>query len=111
MVFMKQVKFQNYGAVICFSDNTGGAGHVAIVEQINDDGSIICSNSAWQSTFFFLSNITPVNNEYNWSHFTCQGFIYNPYAEDTPVPPTPVTKKKSKFKWVLYAKKLRNRRI
>ena len=47
------------GAVICFSDNYGGAGHVAIVEEIAQDGTITCSNSAWQGTYFFLSYITP----------------------------------------------------
>ncbi|MFR0823617.1 MAG: CHAP domain-containing protein [Clostridia bacterium] len=51
----------NCGAVICFSDNNGGAGHVAIVEVINEDGRIRCSNSAWQSTYFWISDITPVN--------------------------------------------------
>lgn len=76
------------GAVICFSDNNGGAGHVAIVEEISSDGTITCSNSAYQGTFFFLSYITPNNGRYDWSHYTCQGFIYNPYAFQ-PVPPTP----------------------
>ena len=98
------------GAVICFSDNNGGAGHVAIVEVINSDGSIRCSNSAYQSTFFWLSDITPDSQgKYNWSHYTFQGFIYNPYA-DQPTPPTP-TLKQGKFPWVLYARKLRNKRM
>ena len=106
---MKQDKHRNFGAVICFSDNNpGGAGHVAIVEEINaQTGEITCSNSAWQSTYFFLTHIMPVNNQYNWSHFTFQGFIYNPYA-DQPTP-TP-TIKRSQFPWVLYARKLRERR-
>lgn len=69
------------GAVICFYDNNGGAGHVAIVEEIHNDGSITCSNSAWQSTFFFITNIIPVNGRYNWSHYTFQGFIYNPFTD------------------------------
>lgn len=76
------------GSVICFSDNNGGSGHVAIVEEIASDGAITCSNSAYQGTFFFLSHITPNNGRYDWSHYTCQGFIYNPYAFQ-PVPPTP----------------------
>jgi surface antigen len=77
------------GAVICFSDNNGGSGHVAIVEEIASDGTITCSNSAYQGTFFFLSYITPVNGRYDWSHYTCQGFIYNPYSYRPPIPPTP----------------------
>ena len=63
--------------------------NVAIVEEIDETtGQITCSNSAWQSTFFFLSHITPTNNRYDWSHYTCQGFIYNPFAF-SPNPPTP----------------------
>ena len=98
------------GAVICFSDNNGGSGHVAIVEEIASDGTITCSNSAWQGTFFFLTYITPVNGRYDWSHYTCQGFIYNPYAFQ-PIPPQPPGfEKQTKFPWVLYARKFRNRR-
>ena len=89
MVIIKQDKHLGYGAVICFYDNNGGAGHVAIVEEIQSDGTIRCSNSAWQSTFFWVSTITPnAQGRYNWSHYTFQGFIYNPYS-DTPTPPTP----------------------
>lgn len=87
-----------------------GAGHVAIVEQIDNDGTIHCSNSAWQSTFFWVSTIIPdANGRYNWSHYTFQGFIYNPFA-DQPTPPTP-TRERKKFPWVLYAKKLRNKKL
>ena len=85
------------GAVICFSDNYGGSGHVAIVEEIDANGNIVCSNSAWQGTFFFLTNISQSNN-YNWSHYTFQGFIYNPHSDD----PTPPTKTKN---WWKYKKK------
>lgn len=111
MVTTKQVKHHNCGAVICFSDNTGGAGHVGIVEEIASDGTITVSNSAWQGTFFFLTYITPVNGRYDWSHYTCQGFIYNPYAFQ-PTPPTPpADDKKNVFPWVLYARKFRNKRL
>lgn len=96
---IKQDKHLNFGSVICFYDNNGGAGHVAIVEEINSQtGEITCSNSAWQSTFFFLTHITPnAQDKYNWSHYTFQGFIYNPYS-DTPIPPTPI--KTSKNNWL-----------
>lgn len=91
------------GAVICFSDNNGGSGHVAIVEEIASDGTITCSNSAWQGTYFFLSYITPSGGRYDWSHYTCQGFIYNPYAFQ-PIPPTP-THQKNALKWLKYRSK------
>lgn len=65
------------GAVICWSHNNGGAGHVAIVEQINNDGSFVTSNSAYQSTYFYTKTIS---SDYSLSGYTFQGFIYNPYA-------------------------------
>ena len=95
------------GAVICFSDDDGGAGHVAIVEQILNDGeTIVCSNSAWESTFFYLTTLSK-SNSYKYSHFTFQGFIYHP-----DYPPTPVVAPKRKgFKWYLYTEKIRERYI
>ena len=80
------------GAVICF----GGAspGHVAIVEQIRPNGVIVTSNSAWKSTYFYTSVLTPTaQGKYkiylSTKTYTSQGFIYNPYSDSTPTPPTP----------------------
>lgn len=95
------------GAVICFSDDNGGSGHVAIVEQINNDGTIVTSNSAYGGTYFYTQTLSSSNN-YKWSHYTFQGFIYNPYG-DSPTPPTPGFRRRNKFPWVLYARKLRER--
>ena len=108
---IKQGNLLVFGAVICFEDNNGGSGHVGIVEEINSQtGEITVSNSAYQSTYFFLTYITPDSNgKYNWSHYTFQGFIYC-YEEPTPpIPPTLL--KRKKFPWVLYARKLREKRI
>jgi surface antigen len=96
------------GAVICFEDTSGGDGHVAIVEQIINGGeSIVTSNSAYNSTYFFTQTLYRSNN-YCWTgingHFyRTQGFIYNPYG-DSPTPPVP-TSKKSKFPWFIYTNK------
>lgn len=65
------------GAVMCWS-NPGDAGHVAIVEQINPDGSLIISESGWNyrpGTYFRSYSMNPPYNYYGY-HF--QGFIYNP---------------------------------
>lgn len=100
------------GAVICFEDTSGGDGHVAIVEQINNDGeSIVTSNSAWASTYFYTQTLYRSNN-YGWTgssgaYYRTQGFIYNPFSDI----PTPTIKKESKFPWVLYANKLRNKQM
>lgn len=64
-----------------------GAGHVAIVEKVNADGSITTSNSGYKSTRFWLSTYKApyhVGNSY-----TFLGFIYNPNNYDDPVTPTP----------------------
>lgn len=98
------------GAVICFSDNYGGAGHVAIVEQIDPNGNLTTSNSAYGGTYFWTDTVVNVGGTYNWSHYTCQGFIYNPYT-DSPVPPTPTEHKKRKFPWVIFTRPIRNRRL
>lgn len=71
------------GAVICWrrgntGDDSDGSGHVAIVEEISADGSIVTSNSAWGSTLFYLQTLTKESG-YTWNDaYTFQGFIYNP---------------------------------
>lgn len=98
------------GAVICFSDNYGGSGHVAIVEQIDANGNLTTSNSAYGGTYFFTDTVTNVGGTYNWSHYTCQGFIYNPYA-DTPTPPPTSDVTRKKFPWTVLTHKIRNKRL
>lgn len=95
------------GAVICFYNNYGGAGHVAIVEEIKENGDIVTSNSAYGSTFFYLSTLKK-NNGYNTSSYTCQGFIYNPYAGSSPTPIPIPENKKHKFNFVLFNKRRKN---
>ena len=86
----------------------GGAGHVAIVEEIDINGDIVCSNSAYQSTFFYLTYLNASDN-YDFSHFTFEGFIYNPFADQpTPTPTSEI--KKKKFPWAVFTRKLREKR-
>ena len=64
------------GAVICWR-KPGDCGHVAIVEKINPDGSIVTSNSAYGGRRFYTQTLYPPS--YSWSkNFIFQGFIYNP---------------------------------
>ena len=68
------------GAVICWrKGKTGtesdGAGHVAIVEQIYSDGSIMISESGYNS---FRFRIRTLNKPYQINGYSFQGFIYNP---------------------------------
>lgn len=96
------------GAIICWDYKEGSGGHVAIVEEINEDGSIRCSNSAYGGTFFYLSTHYPSDN-YGWirgngkpAYF--QGFIYLPdgYVPNPPDDPSE-GKKKKLSKFLLYA--------
>lgn len=71
------------GAVIVWT-RLGQAGHVAIVEQINSDGSIVTSNSAWGGTYFYTQTLYPPS--YTWSsYYQFQGFIYNPAVSGSSV--------------------------
>ena len=98
------------GAVICWHSTKSG-GHVAIVEEIKPNGDIVTSNSAYSGKYFYMKTLSPSNNYYMGSAYTFQGFIYNPTDfDDNPPTPSPRADKKRKFKWVLYARHLRNNR-
>jgi len=63
-----------------------GAGHVAVVEQINSDGSIVTSESGWNASKAFWTQKRN-NSNGRWgqnSKYTFLGFIYNPAVPDTP---------------------------
>ena len=94
------------GSVICFKSRSGTyLGHVAIVEVINQDGSIVTSNSGWQASYFWTETLYPsLGYCSNWmTHgrdYYCQGFIYNDII--TPVPPTPTPTQRTKLPlWLL----------
>ena len=72
------------GATLNGSD---GAGHVAIVEQINPDGSIVTSESGWGCTPAFWTKTRTKGNG-NWgagSNYTFLGFIENPAVKKSAV--------------------------
>lgn len=78
------------GAVMCWqggtttnSNGADGFGWVSIVEQINEDGSIIVSESV--SSEIIWRNLTRNNNNDRWGiseGYSFQGFIYNPAVVD-----------------------------
>ena len=92
------------GAIACWSkgsvtDDSDGAGHVAVVEQINVDGSIVTSNSDYSGRRFYTRTFTGIPTMTNY-HF--QGYIYlpidvTPGGSDTPITPTTKNKKKNIF--------------
>lgn len=64
-------------------DGWDGAGHVEVVEQINKDGSIVCSSSGWNGWAFRL--LTRTNANGNWgqdSPYKFRGCVINPAIKD-----------------------------
>lgn len=83
----KKGQIPRLGAVACWSGTyktTGKAccGHVAVVEQIYEDGSFLTSNSNYGGTFFYTQKIAANKNlpssKYN---FKFEGFCYIPLKE------------------------------
>lgn len=108
------------GAVICWSDNTGGAGHVGIVEKIAENGDITVSQSAWGGTYFW-TNTKSAADGYSYGKFTFQGFIYNPFVTGSGggggnsgsenIYPILSPKKRKGFKFVLFNQRRRTQWI
>jgi len=85
------------GAIMCWGVNGGGAGHVAIVEKVNNNNSVYTSESGWGSNIAFW-NQTRTNSNGRWGigsgyYFRC--FIYLPDdvqkivdGSTTPITPT-----------------------
>ena len=72
------------GAVICWAKGkagnaSDGAGHVAVVEKINPDGSILTSNSDYAGRRFYTKTIKAPYSL--GTKYTFQGFIYLPEEE------------------------------
>ena len=88
----------SYGAIICFAKGkTGysadGAGHVGVVEQMYDDGTIVTSESGYKASKPFWTTKRN-NSDGNWGSagkYTFLGFVKNPKLYPKPEPtPTPV---------------------
>lgn len=92
------------GAVICWENISTTGGHVAIVEQINNDGTIVTSNSAWGGSYFYTQTLNPNNNYYMGDNYRFQGFIYNPYIQTIPIVSN---KKKKGYNFVLFNRRRR----
>lgn len=64
------------GAVLCWSGGSEGAGHVAVVEQIKDNGDVVYSESWWRKLEFGTGVATKSSGYYFQSGYRFQGFIY-----------------------------------
>lgn len=67
-----------------------GAGHVAVVERVYDDGSILTSESGWASWTF--KNVRRYNDNGRWGQnnaYRFRGCIINPAVKNPKVVPAP----------------------
>lgn len=77
------------GAVVVWKagqlhNNADGAGHVAVVEEIKNNGDIVVSQSAWGGSEFYLSTITKASGYMYNSNRPFLGFIYCGIEFDAP---------------------------
>lgn len=81
------------GAIIVWKkglegNSADGAGHVAIVEKVNGDGSIVTSESGYNSAAFWTKTRYKGNGNWGANGYDFMGFIYNP-AMTTPTSQNP----------------------
>lgn len=72
------------GAIIVWKNpNTKDSGHVAVVEEIKPNGNIVCSNSAYKGTVFYMQEFSYAKH-FAWTSsktgkkYEFQGFILPP---------------------------------
>ena len=88
------------GSVVCWrkgkaGNSSDGAGHVAIVEQINADGSIVVSESNYGGSRFNTRKLKAPG--YALSGLTFQGFIHLPIEFEEEEPKEEIKKEPLKF--------------
>lgn len=90
------------GAVICYSGGSDNAGHVAVVEEIANDGTLTISESTYSGIYFRTKTVSPPF--YYWGTlYDFQGFIYPDVNFDG-------DKLKHKFNWVLFSNQAKSRK-
>lgn len=88
------------GAINCYTGGPYNTGHVGVVEQINDDGTIITSNSNYGAEYFVTYVL---QSDYHMEGLTFQGFIYLPCGK----PPPPTARKRMPLLFYLKKRRLR----
>lgn len=69
-----------------------GAGHVAVVEEVYDDGTILTSESGYGSRDWAFKNLRRSNSNGRWGqngYYTFRGCIINPAVKNGKVAPAP----------------------
>lgn len=76
------------GAIACYAGGDfTGLGHVCVIEALDPENQRCRVSESASNGYFFRSNHwIAYNGDYGYGGYTFQGFIYNPFAGDTPVP-------------------------
>ena len=77
------------GAIVVHEGKGSKAGHVYIIERINEDGSIYTSESAYGGKAFFNATRKKSNNYGLGSNYPFLGYIYNPSVIEVEPTPSP----------------------
>lgn len=96
------------GAILCYYTNTsydGHPGHVAVVEEVIDNDTVIVSESNYGGVRW---DYVTCYRAYGWRpdpywNVSPQGFLTNPYVD--PTPPTPIGGLSASMLLLLYTKK------
>ena len=71
------------GAICCWGSDSDQYGHVAVVEEVIDNNTVIVSQSNYQKTYFETKRYTCVVGKVtNGVGYVFQGYIYNPFIKD-----------------------------
>ena len=80
------------GAIICWRKGkvgaSDGAGHVAIVRDVHDNGDITCVASNYSGAKYYVATYRRDKDYYLGKTYAFQGFIYLPFIVDDFVAPT-----------------------
>ena len=75
----KTGKTPKLGAILCLRDGIySGCGHVAIVEEIKENGDIVTSEGGYDAYTFEVKTRPKAQNYVPYGGYGFQGFIYNP---------------------------------
>lgn len=75
----KTGKIPKLGAILCLRDGIySGCGHVAIVEEIKENGDIVTSEGGFDAYTFEVKTRPKSQNYVPYGGYGFQGFIYNP---------------------------------
>lgn len=102
------------GAIICWQKGKAayqkdGAGHVAIVEEVDKDGNIRVSASNYSGKLFYMKSYKKSNKYSIGSEYTFQGFIYPKYNIVMPELAPFKEREKSTFQLFVYWNNVRFR--